>query len=310
MQALTWLTNLPTVIRIKNDVTMIVSRRLWLNYRQLYEQQHRLIQPSINRTGSKSKSDDDKPWPRNVILTGYVVASIVVPYSIGWYLSMNASIRKIVESYIPGFEDILRSHFGHEEYVPYQDRREGLLKLPPRRLEDEFPTVVRKQQDIIETHLNSQISLKIHEIDSGQVISTTEVTLPGSMLATASQLLPNGNSKDVAIDFLDDENVSQDTSYDISPSMNSMFDTSIYSHWFYQPPKPTTSNSESRKVSSRNTTVYDNDISRLEYLIQTLEHDIRDINSTRDIDDMQQELLRYKSELRSLRWKKRLSGWW
>lgn len=274
---------------------LITSRRAWLVYRKRHPP------PAINKTAQPK--EEEKPWPRNMIIAGYALASIFVPYSFAWYLSMDARIRHLVTSAVPGFEDILRSHFGHEEQTPYQDLKEGIK--PKKKLDDEDTFIVRRQQEVIEDLTNEVIPVKVFLFNGGSMIST-EATFKGTTLATSSNLLPKGSDGTVAVEF-DDLPVHEVTVLDeIAAGFQTYSDSRadhIYSYWFYQPP---TNPQEKRKTQQ--SSVQDIEITRLEYMIKTLEGDLKDVNSTRDIDDMQLELARCKSELRSLRWKKRL-GW-
>lgn len=274
---------------------LITSRRAWLAYRKRHPP------PTINKT-AKPK-EEEKPWPRNMIITGYALASIFIPYSFAWYLSMDARIRHLVTSVVPGMEDILRSHFGHEEHTPYQDLKEGIQ--PKKKLDDEDSFAVRHQQEVIEELGNEVIPVKVFLFNGGSMTST-EATFKATTLATSSNLMPEGRDGTVAVEF-DDLPSNEETGLDENANGFVTHSDSganhIYSSWFYQPP---TNPQERQKV--RQSSLQDIEITRLEYMIKTLEGDLKDVNSTRDIDDMQQELARCKSELRSLRWKKRL-GW-
>ena len=288
------------VVRLRQALStfqppLITSRRAWLAYRKRHPP------PIINKT-TKPK-EEEKPWPRNMILTGYALASVFLPYSFAWYLSMDAQTRQVVTSVVPGLEDILRSHFGHEEHTPYQDLKQGIE--PKKKLDDEDTFAVRCQQKEIEELKSEAIPVKVFVFSGGHMIST-EATLKGTTLATSTNLLPEGRDGTVAVEFDDLPSKEPTVLDEIAtgfPTFSDSRASHIYSYWFYQPPA---NPQESRKVQQ--SSLKDIEITRLEYMIKMLEGDLKDINSTRDIDDMQFELARCKSELRSLRWKKRL-GW-
>lgn len=273
----------------------MVSRRAWLAYRKRHPSPH------VNKTAAPK--EEEKPWPRNMILAGYAFASVFIPYSFAWYLSMDKRVRLIVESVVPGAEEILRSHFGHSEYTSYQDLKEGVE--PKKKLDDEDPFLLRKQQEFIEELSKEDTPVQIYVIRGGDIVST-KATFKGDMLATSNNLMPEGHDGTVAIDF-DDLPSKEPTLVD---EMASAFAQSsgavanhVYSHWFYQPPSDP---QERRKLQQ--SSLQDIEVSRLEYTIKKLEEELNDTNSTRDIDEMRQELAECKKELRSLRWKQRL-GW-
>ena len=108
----------------------------------------------------------------------------------------------------------------------------------------------------------------------------------------------------VAVDFDDlpsnETSLFDDLATGLSLSADSLANH-VYSTWYYQQP----ANSQEQK-NVQQASQQDIENTRLEYTIQKLEQDLIDINSTRDIDDMQQELAQCKAELRNLRWKRRL----
>jgi hypothetical protein len=78
--------------------------------------------------------------------------------------------------------------------------------------------------------------------------------------------------------------------------------TNIYSLWHYMGRFAAAQQQQDRKRMSSS----DVQVARLEHTIQTLQHDLKDVNCTRDRDDMQRELQENKTALRKLKWRKRL----
>jgi hypothetical protein len=249
---------------------------------------------------TEKPKEEEKGWPRSVILTGYAVAGIFIPYSIGWFLSMHANARRMAAKVIPGLETILRSHFGHEEYTPYQDLKDGTV--PEKKLDDEDPFDLRRQQELIEALIQEETPVHIHISKDGGTVSKFS-KFPGTTLATASRVAPEASDGEVALDFDDlpaeDDGPSEQSSY-LTVSPETLTDQ-VYSMWYFQPPQE-----PQDRQKLQQSTEHDIEISRLEYTIKNLEMELKDINSTRDIDEMQEELSKCRSELRNLRWKRRL----
>jgi hypothetical protein len=271
----------------------IVSRRAWLAYRKRHPS------PIVKKTAAPK--EEEKPWPRNIVLSAYAFAGVFIPYSFAWYLSMDERLRRVVTSVFPGSEDILRSHFGHDEYTSYQDLKEGVE--PKKKLDDEDPFVIRKQQELIDQLNKEETPVQIYVIRGGDIVSM-RATFNGDLLATSQNLMPAGHDGRVAIDFDDlpseEPTLVDDLATGFSQSSTSLANH-VYSYWFYQPPSDP---QELRKVQQ--SSLHDIEVSRLEYTIKKLEEELNDINSTRDIDEMRQELAQCKKELRNMRWKKRL----
>eukprot|EP00547_Thalassionema_nitzschioides_P018190 CAMPEP_0194241614 /NCGR_PEP_ID=MMETSP0158-20130606/7426_1 /TAXON_ID=33649 /ORGANISM="Thalassionema nitzschioides, Strain L26-B" /LENGTH=263 /DNA_ID=CAMNT_0038976545 /DNA_START=133 /DNA_END=924 /DNA_ORIENTATION=- len=258
--------------------------------------------PSTPTQKKSSPKKEEKPWPRHMVFAGYAAASIFIPYSIAWYLSMHKEAREVISNVIPGFEEALRSHFGVEEQISYQDAKNGAR--PNLKFIDEEEFSVRKQQKEVTRLVGEDVPIQIHVHKNGAFI-TDSTKLPGRTLAKAANLSESADSK-IALDF--DDLATNDTvaSYDLMDSIHveSIEESSgnaVYSMWYYQPPNVAV---EHQKL--RNTSAQEIEMSRLEYTIESLEKELKDINSTRDLDDMRQELMKAKSELRSIRWKRRL----
>jgi hypothetical protein len=271
----------------------IVSRRAW--------EAHRKRHPGPAVSKKAKPKEEEKPWPRNMVLSAYAAAGVFIPYSFGWFLSMHADARRAVTSVVPGLEEVLRSHFGHAEYTSYQDIKDGVE--PKMKLDDEDTFAVRRQQVFIEELNQDETPVQIHVFKDGGMV-TTSASLKGTTLATSSDLLQEGNGGTVAVDFDDlpsnETSLFDDLATGLSLSADSLANH-VYSTWYYQQP----ANSQERK-NVQQASQQDIENTRLEYTIQKLEQDLTDINSTRDIDDMQQELAQCKAELRNLRWKRRL----
>lgn len=238
-----------------------------------------------------------------MVIAGYAAAAVFIPYSIGWFVSMHVEVRKVIAPVIPGLEDVLRSHFGHDEYVPYQDLKNGVVAN--KKLDDEDSFDTRRQQEMIEAMNQEEVPVQVHVFNDGGMVTETR-QMPGKTLATPDKLLPDAaSSSAVALDF-DDLPSSADSSFTDELSAQSemvkeKLADQIYSSWYYQPP----SDPQERKKAQQ-ATVQDIEVSRLEYTIEQLQNELSSVNSVRDIDDMRDELAKMKSELRSLRWKRRL----
>mmetsp|Transcript_2091 Transcript_2091/g.3312 ORF Transcript_2091/g.3312 Transcript_2091/m.3312 type:complete len:305 (+) Transcript_2091:186-1100(+) len=270
----------------------IVSRRAWQSYRKK--------NPSTAAPKEAKPKEEEKPWPRNMVLAAYAAASVFIPYSIAWFLSMHVEVRQAIGS--PALDEMLRSHFGEDEHTSYQDLKNGVL--PRKKLGDEDFFEARKQQKSIESLSGEEVPVEIHVYQDGGMVTTTAM-LPGTKLATPDNLLSDGNVGVVAVDFEDLPSDVETTLFDGLESESGFTTESLtqqtYSSWYYQPPSDP---QERRKVQQASK--QDIEVTRLEYTIQLLEREIVDVNSTRDIDDMKQELTNCRSELRNLRWKRRL----
>lgn len=270
----------------------IVSRRAWQAYRKK--------NPSTAPPKEAIPKEPEKPWPRNMVLGGYAAGAIFIPYTIAWFLSMHVELRRVIGS--EGLNEMLRSHFGDDEHTSFQDLKNGVV--PKKKLEDEEFSEVRQQQVTIEELNEEEVPVEIHVFQDGGTVTTT-ARFPGTKLATPEVLLSNGTEGVVAVDF-EDLPIDVETSISDDLETGSGFTTEsltqqTYSSWYYQ---PTNAPQEQKKVQQ--VSHQDIEISRLEYTIKQLEHDIVDTNSTRDIDDMKQELANSRTELRNLRWKRRL----
>lgn len=258
--------------------------------------------PSTPKQKKSSPEKEEKPWPRHMVLAGYAAASIFIPYSIAWYLSMNKEARQVISTVIPGFEDALRSHFGVEEQISYQDVKNGAR--PNLNFVDEEEFAVRNQQKEIAKLAEEDIPIQIHVYkDGASIINNTKFS--GSTLSRSADLQESADST-IALDFDDLTSKNTMTSYNLMDSIpiESTEDPSrnvIYSTWYYQPPNVPVERKKIQNASSQ-----DIEMSRLEYTITSLEKELQDINSTRDLDDMRQELMKAKSDLRTIRWKRRL----
>mmetsp|Transcript_10697 Transcript_10697/g.16387 ORF Transcript_10697/g.16387 Transcript_10697/m.16387 type:complete len:301 (-) Transcript_10697:183-1085(-) len=272
----------------------VVSRGAWKSYQMKY--------PSTPAQKKAPPKNDEKPWPRNMVLFGYAATSIFVPYSIAWYLSMNKEARQIISSTIPGFDEALRSHFGVEEQISYQDAKIGAR--PNLKFVDEEEFAVRTQQEEVDRLAEEEVSMEVHIYRDGASTSTS-TKLPGTTMSKSAYLSQSFGST-IALDFDDLTPKDASDSFDMMNSISSEgyaepSRNAIYSSWYYQSHNEPAENRKFQIVSAQEI-----EMSRLEYTIDLLEKELQDINSTRDLDDVRQELMEAKSELRSLRWKRRL----
>jgi hypothetical protein len=285
----------------------VISRRAW--------QAHERTMPKKPKI--KSTRADEKPWPRNMQLAAYAAGAVFVPYSTVWLISSNPTLRELFKDILP--MDTIRGHFGEMEWdaQSYQDKLSG--EAPDRgysRLPEEMPLAERRKQAKIEELNSAQVTVNVYLLDSSS--SQTTIRSPGSVPANPEKLLELLGSQvehakgSVAIDFEEDQDnnyssnasdlyaddVNQDFTLE-DPTKDLLRQTHTFSTWYYQ--RPVQEEQQVGKVTDR-----DMEISRLEYTIDKLQKDRKDPASTRDMDDMAEELQQAKSSLSKLRWKRRL----
>ena len=86
---------------------LVISRRSWHEFKDSHGF-------SRKRPGSSKSSDDEKPWPRNIQIAGYVAGALLVPYTILWTVTSNPTLREWFGPYLP--MDRLRTHYGKLEW--------------------------------------------------------------------------------------------------------------------------------------------------------------------------------------------------
>jgi hypothetical protein len=249
-----------------------------------------------------------------------------------WFLSMHEPSRKTVDSVVPGVEQRLREYFGMVQHdgIAYPDVVAGVVPIV-YQLDGEPPLQERTQQGNIQQLLHADVPVTM-TLDTNAGTVTKKVVLPGTVPVTPEALLATATSTTtttnrVAVDFedvdpivpttvddgtltMDDSSLSNNNNNNNNPITQQHH---TYSSWFYQAPAPppTSSTSSTTTASSRSSsssTTMSNmelEICELEYTVATLEAELNNTSSTRNMDDMRQELAEAKSQLRSARWKKR-----
>lgn len=286
-------------------IPRVISRRAWQRHLQKRP-------PPKSSAGGASKKAEEKPWPVNLQRAGYTACAIFIPYSMAWFLASNGSARALVHS--EQLDDALRHHFGQPEdgSTSYYDIRQG--QEAHYQLDGELPYNERLQEALIEEMKGSPVKVRVRVDDQEDFVETV---LPGATMARSKQVLQELGREEgsvVAIDFgnviVDNdgtlqEELMQDDEGDSSFSRNEYpvtRQTNIYSLWHYMGRFAAAQQQQDRKRMSSS----DVQVARLEHTIQTLQHDLKDVNCTRDRDDMQRELQENKTALRKLKWRKRL----
>jgi hypothetical protein len=285
----------------------VLSRRAW--------QAHELTMPK--KPKFKSTKADEKPWPRNMQLAAYAAGAVFVPYSTLWLISSNPKLRELFKDIIP--MDMIRGHFGEIESdaQSYEDNKSGdELDRGYSRLPEEMSFAERQRQAKVDELNSAEVTVNVYLLDSSS--SQTTIKAPGSAPANPEKLLELLGSQvehtkgSVAIDFEEDPGnyssnatdllYTDETTHDFTledPTKSLLRQTHTFSTWYYQ--RPAQEEQQAGKVTDR-----DMEVSRLEYTIAKLQKDRKDPASTRDMDDMAEELQQAKSSLSKLRWKRRL----
>lgn len=288
---------------------LVVSRRAW--------QAHQKKLPKKPRP--KAEKLEDKPWPRNVQIAGYVAAGIFIPYTSVWLITSNPTLRDWCSPYLP--LEKVRQHFGElewdaqsfpdKELYPLQD---GFFRFP-----NEISYADRQQQSRIDAAEKEKVTANIYLLGDSQVKEVKQV--PASTRANTASLaalVGSNEAQKLAVDFedtnaeMDDSIMKEGRATDPVDGSHGEFhqefgkrallqETHIFSSWYYFP-------SEERQQASQNPRYNDSEIHRmrLEYTIQELEKSLKDPACTRDRDEMQTDLSRAKKELSRLNWKIRL----
>jgi len=214
----------------KQQQPLVISRRAWLEFKESKGITKRRPDPS-----KRPKSDDEKPWPRNVQIAGYVAGAVAVPYIILWTITSNPTLREWFGPYIP--LDKLRTHYGKlewdaqsysEELEDASQREktgddESQLSNDYYQFPEEPPFHERRQQELVEAMSESDVAVTLSLTSSSSSPSLPDeiVTkqISAKTVANAKNLLgyfPSVlNSKDgnvtVAVDFLDQNNDENET---------------------------------------------------------------------------------------------------
>mmetsp|Transcript_2836 Transcript_2836/g.7787 ORF Transcript_2836/g.7787 Transcript_2836/m.7787 type:complete len:408 (+) Transcript_2836:253-1476(+) len=207
---------------------VVISRRAWLDFKQSQGIARRRPDPS-----KRAKQDDEKPWPRNMQIAGYVAGVIAVPYLILWTITSNPTLREWCGPYIP--LDKLRTHYGKLEwdarsYSEDMEETENRIKNGNNETQlsvgyyqfpEEAPFHERRQQEATEAMHESHVNVTLSLLSSSSSIPEETVTkkIPARTVAKTKDLLEyfpsimsltRGNST-VAVDFLDKNHENNDT---------------------------------------------------------------------------------------------------
>jgi len=220
----------------KQQQPIVISRRAWIDFKK-----SRGITKRKPDASKGPKSDDEKPWPRNMQIAGYVAGAVAVPYVILWTITSNPTLREWFGPYIP--LDKLRTYYGqlewdaqnYSEELEYVENREkngnnqsesliGYYQFP-----EEAPFHERRQQEIIEamneSDVDTTLSLASSSLSSEDVVTKK---IPAKIVANAKNLLQyfpsaststDGNAA-VAIDFLDRTDEDNDNNLDTTGGNN------------------------------------------------------------------------------------------
>ena len=208
---------------------LVISRRAWLDFKE-----SRGLAKKRPTSSSKPKSDDEKPWPRNMQIAGYVAGTLVVPYMMLWTITSNPTLREWFGPFIP--LDKLRPYFGKLEWDAqsysdemkamrkkqndgaYNDSEESLIGY--YQFPEEASFHERQQQEIVEATEKSDVAVTISLSSSTSSTSPAEeivtTTIAAKTIANANNLLqffPSASASTnttVAVDFLDQNNQNDD----------------------------------------------------------------------------------------------------
>jgi len=204
----------------KQQKPIVISRRAWLDFKESKGITKRRLDPS-----KRPKSDDEKPWPRNMQIAGYVASGLAVPYMILWTITSNPTLREWFGPYIP--LDKLRTHYGKLEFdaQSYSEEMEGIenrekngkdeteLLIQYYQFPEEAPFHERRQQEATEamneTDLNVTLSLFSssssvpEEIATKKIAAKTVANTKNLLDAFSSATSSTRENMTVSIDFLD-----------------------------------------------------------------------------------------------------------
>ncbi|KAL3934943.1 MAG: hypothetical protein SGBAC_009448 [Bacillariaceae sp.] len=297
---------------------IVLSRRAW--------QAHTRALPAKPKA-TKTKADE-KPWPREYQIAGYVAAGIFIPYSLLWFSLSNPSARESLEAIAPSLVDSpqMRHHFGELEWdvLAYGDKDE---EITPKYYQ--YPGEVgwreRQKEATISENKDTEVETNLYlQYDTTSSVETKKMA--SSILVNPESLkkafgIPDDSEAKVALDFpyddvalAEEESSSNDGELTLSdqltdfveadPTLKLRQERHTFSSWHYIP----TLTAEEQKAQAQNQRVseLDVDIARLEYTIDELEKDLKDPTCTKDIDTMNEDRTKAKTELRKLKWKRRL----
>jgi len=294
---------------------LVLSRRAW--------QAHSKTLPA--KPKPKNQKADEKPWPREYQLAGYAAATIFIPYSLLWFALSNPTARQQLEAIAPDLVDNprIRQHFGELEWdvQAYGDKDDELI---PQYYQ--YPGEVgwreREKEVNAQERNKGEVEANLY-LQYGGTSSVETKKVASSILANPESLkqafgVSDDSDARVALDFPSDDvstEVTSDGELTLSDQLSTDFveddpsrflrrERHTFSSWHYVP----SLSAEEKKVQEKNQRMseLDVDIARLEYTIDELERDLKDPNCTKDRDTMNEDRSKARSELRKLKWRRRL----
>jgi hypothetical protein len=258
----------------------------------------------------KKEKRDDKPWPRNVQIAGYVAGAIFIPYTAVWFILSNPTLREMFQNILP--LDQLRTHFGEVEWdaQSYADKEE-LLDTGYHHFPLEWSFRDRKMEQEIKKRDATTLTANLYLLGNHEMQQTKQVK--ASTMANRQNLqevfgLSSTDAKaPVAVDFqvdapdeVDEFELTEDFLTQEDPTLQLRKHGHTFSSW-YHVSAPNQAQEQQPTMSQ-----IDYEVSRLEYTIAELEKNLKDPNCTRDIDDLTTELRDAKRDVSKLKWKRRL----
>jgi hypothetical protein len=227
----------------KQQQSRVISRRAWLEFKE-----SRGITKKRPDASKRPTSNDEKPWPRNMQIAGYVAGAVAVPYIILWTITSNPTLREWFDPYIP--LDKLRTHYGKLEWdaQSYSEEMENAKNKEKNgndesqsligyyQFPEEAPFHERRQQQIVEAMNESDVKVTL-SLSSSSSLSEETVTkkIAAKTVAKAKNLLEyfpsaltsmNENTT-VAVDFLDRNDEDNDADNLNATSITRVPDTTI-----------------------------------------------------------------------------------
>jgi len=229
----------------KQQQSRVISRRAWLEFKE-----SRGITKKRPDASKRPTSNDEKPWPRNMQIAGFVAGAVAVPYIILWTITSNPTLREWFDPYIP--LDKLRTHYGKLEWdaQSYSEELENAKNKAKNgndesqslvgyyQFPEEAPFHVRRQQQIVEAMNESDVKVTL-SVSSSSSSSLSEETVIKKIAAKTvanaknlSEYIPSAlTSMDekttVAVDFLDRKDEGNDADNLNATSINRVPDTTI-----------------------------------------------------------------------------------
>ena len=320
----------------------VISRRAWQEYQK--KNVSLFSGPSAEETAKKKATEaaQEKPWPKSVVYTGYVLGGTLIPYFCTWLAVTNESTRSYLLKLVgPKLEQILRNHFGKPEWssVPYPEQVGQKLSSLPHTLLGEIPLDDRLQQQRIDEDLSTlrtetvRVCLYRDEdvasssvdgrtavamVDEARPLSVTTLCKPENILPSTVEQLPTGTS--IAVEFqteeetneatlantLDNDEGSATTTTTVAASdPTTVIDplrTKINPYSLWHY-IPVADPAATQQVSFR-ISEHEFQMAELQNDIFLLEAELRSGNSGRSVDNIMADLDNRKNRLRRLKWRK------